>query len=74
MQLCAYFTRSLGGGRRVAKPAEGSDGVVNAKVWNGVCTAKQNRGHVRTEFISFCSHGCGNARRDLSNVSEGRED
>jgi hypothetical protein len=29
---------------------------------------------VRTEFISFCSHGCSNVRRDLSNVGEGWED
>ena len=29
---------------------------------------------VCTKFISFCSHGCSNVRRDLSNVGEGWED
>jgi len=46
--------------------------VVNAKMWNGVGKIKTE--DMRTEFISFCSHGCSNVRRDLSNVGEGWED
>jgi hypothetical protein len=54
--------------------------VVSAKLWNGVCKAKQSKAKpsqtddVRTELVGFCSHGCSDVRRDLSDAGEGWED
>jgi hypothetical protein len=74
MQLSAYFSRSLGRGRRVAKPAEE---VGQCQISNTGFSKRPERVKVseeHTEFIGFCSHASSDLGRYLSDVREGWED